>query len=438
MRVGRLPSDDDTCGWVRTLPPRTRPVRSAAGALDADWVIVGAGYTGLAAARRLATLHPGHAILVVDAQRAGESAAGRNSGFAVEISPSPNVSDAPAARIYGRSYRLNTFGLEILRDLVRAHDIDCDWREVGKYQSAAEAHHEGRLDTFARHLAELEIPHAVLDREALSTRLGTSHYRRAVHTRQTVLVQPAALTRGLAFNLPANVTLLEESPLLAIEHRPRLTLTCREATIRAGRLILATNSYLPEFGFFQNGLVRFTLTAALTRPLTDEEHARIGAPDPWGVISIHRFGATVRYTADRRIMVRNTFEYWPALSMTRSELLERRDILRRSFEARFAALADVPFEFIWSGVVCVSRNMTAAFGQVADGVYAAGGCNAGGIARGTALGTLIADHASGHGSGRLDDALALPRPAWVPSPPWLGPLVKADLKRRQRGLGAEI
>jgi glycine/D-amino acid oxidase-like deaminating enzyme len=189
---------------------------------------------------------------------------------------------------------------------------------------------------------------------------------------------------------------------------------------------------------FRNGLVRFTLVAALTRPLTLEEHERIGAPDPWGVISIHRFGATVRYTADRRIMIRNTFEFWPELSMTRSELLARRGVLRKSFELRFPALVDVPFEYIWSGVVCVSRNLTAAFGKVAEGVYAAGGCNAGGIARGTALGTLIADHAAGQGSPRLEDALSLPRPAWVPPPPILGPAVKADLWRRRRGLGAEL
>ena len=438
MRVGRLPSDDDTCGWVRTLPARARPVRWASGHLDADWVIVGAGFTGLAAARRLAMHYPGQSIVVVDAQRVGESAAGRNSGFAVEVSPSPNAIAGPAEKIYGRSYRLNSLGLGLLRDQVREHAIACDWQEAGKYQAAAAAHHDARLDAFAGHLAELAVPHAVLDREALRVRLGTGHYRRAVHTRQTVLVQPAALVRGLAFNLPANVTLLEESPVLAIEPRPRPTLTCREGTISAGRLILATNSYLPEFGFFRNGLVRFTLTAALTRPLTADEHARIGAPDPWGVISIHRFGATVRYTVDRRIMVRNTFEFWPELSMNRTELLARRAILRRSFEARFAALSDVPFDYIWSGVVCVSRNMTAAFGEVADGIYAAGGCNAGGIARGTALGTLIADHAAGHGSARLDEALALPKPAWVPSAPWLGPLVKADLVRRRRGLGSDL
>jgi glycine/D-amino acid oxidase-like deaminating enzyme len=435
--VGRLPSDDDTCGWVRTLPPRDRPVRRVVGRVSADWVVVGCGYTGLAAARRLAERHPGQSIVVVDAQRAGESAAGRNSGFAVEVSPSPNVV-TEARKSYGRSVRLNQLGLSALGRLVADHRIACDWRPAGKYQSAAEVHHLPRLDAFARHLEDLGLPHAVMDGEALAARLGTRHYRRAVHTQQTVLVQPAALARGLAFSLPPSVRLFEESPVLAFETGRKIVLSCPDGTIEAGRMILATNSYLPEFGFFERGLVRFTLTAALTRPLTEDEHQGLGAPKPWGVISIHRFGATVRYTDDHRIMIRNTFEFWPRLSMTRSELLRRRRVLRDAFETRFPSLAAVPFDYLWSGVVCVSRNLTAAFGKVADGVYAAGGCNAGGIARGTALGLLIADHACGHGSGRLDDALALPAPAWVPPRPLLDAAVAFDLARRRKGLGAEL
>jgi len=435
--VGRLPSDDDTCGWVRTLPARDRPVQRVTGRVSADWVVVGCGYTGLAAARRLAEHHPGQSIVVVDAQRAGESAAGRNSGFAVEVSPSPNpVTDA--RKSYGRSVRLNQLGLSTLGRLVGEHRIACDWRPAGKYQSAAEAHHLPRLQTFARHLQDLGLPHAVVDGDALAARLGTRHYRRAVHTQQTVLVQPAALARGLAFSLPSQVGLFEESPVLSFDTRGKIVLACPEGRIEAGRMILATNSYLPEFGFFERGLVRFTLTAALTRPLTEDEHEGLGAPEPWGVISIHRFGATVRYTDDRRIMIRNTFEYWPQLSMTRSELLKRRRILREAFEARFPSLSGVPFDYLWSGVVCVSRNLTAAFGKVADGVYAAGGCNAGGIARGTALGLLIADYACGHASGHLDDALSLPAPAWVPPRPLLDAAVAADLARRRQGLGAEL
>jgi glycine/D-amino acid oxidase-like deaminating enzyme len=437
-RIPLLPRDDDRCGWVKALPPRPRPVTRVAGKVDVDWAIVGAGYTGLAAARRLAEIAPGRSVAVIEAGRAGEGAAGRNSGFAVEISPSPRKRvDSPEAA-YRRAVQINQHGLAILERTIRAEGIACDWSPIGKHQCAAEPRHFERLDRFAEHLAVLGLPHRRLDGDELRARLGTPHYKRGVHTAGTVLVQPAALSRGLAMTLPAAVTLFEESPVLALETTGAIRLTCAGGTVRAGRLILATNAYLPLFGAFRNRLISFTLTNALTRPLSDDEHRALGAPEPWGVISIHRFGATVRYTADRRIMLRNTFEYWPQMAMTPEALHQRQAIAESALRARFPMLPDLTIEHFWSGVICASRNLTAAFGEIAPGVHAAGCCNAGGIARGTALGTLIADQAVGVGSPLLDAVRAIAPPAWVPPRPFLDLAVAIDLKRRRRGLGAEL
>ena len=437
-RVARLPRNDDSCGWVALLAPRPVPVRRVRGTMSFDWAIVGAGYAGLAAARRIAELAPGESIAVIDAGRAGEGAAGRNSGFAVEISPSPMRKIVSPEAAYRRAVRINAHGLALLRQAVDARRIDCDWRPVGKYQAAAEPHHFARLDAFAGHLAALGLPHRRLEAEELHARLGTSHYRRAVLTEGTVLVQPAALARGLATSLPEAATLLEESPVETWSPGPPIRLACPGGTVRAKRLILATNAWLPQFGAWRNGLVSFTLTAALTRPLTDAEHRAIGAPEPWGVISIHRFGATVRYTADRRILVRNSFEYWPRMAMTPAETAARLPAIEASFRARFPMLTQVGFEHLWSGVIAASRNFSAGFGTLAPGVFATGGCNAGGIARNTALGALIADHALDHASELLASVRAMPSPAWVPPRPFLDIGAAIDLRRRRRGLGAEF
>ncbi len=437
-RVAQLPRNDETCGWANLLPPRPRPVRRVAGSMHFDWAIVGAGYAGLAAARRIAELAPGQSIAVIDAGRAGEGAAGRNSGFAVEISPSPKARvDSPEAT-YRRAIRINAHGLDLLKRAVDAHGIDCDWRPSGKHQCAAEPHHFARLDAFARHLDVLGLPYRRLDAEELRARLGTAHYRRAVLTAGTVLVQPAALARGLAMTLPDAVTLLEESPVEAWTAGPPIRLSCPGGAVTARRLILATNAWLPQFGAYRNRLVSFTLTAALTRPLTEAEHRALGAPEPWGVISIHRFGATVRYTADRRILIRNSFEYWPRMAMTPAETAARLPDIEASFRARFPMLRDVGFEHLWSGVIAASRNFSAGFGTIAPDVFAAGGCNAGGIARNTALGALIADHALDAGSDLLTAARAMPPPAWVPPRPFLDIGAAIDLRRRRRGLGAEF
>lgn len=437
-RVDMLPRNDDTCGWANLLPPRPKPVRRVAGAMGFDWAIVGAGYAGLAAARRIAELAPGDTIAVIDAGRAGEGAAGRNSGFAVEISPSPKRKIGSPEAAYRKSIRINAHGLGLLKQAVDAHGIDCDWHAAGKHQAAAEPHHFARLDAFAGHLDALGLPYRRLDAQELRARLGTSHYRRALLTAGTVLVQPAALSRGLAMTLPEGVTLLEESPVEAWSAGPPCRLSCPGGTVEAKRLVLATNAWLPRFGAFANGLVSFTLTAALTRRLTEAEHRAIGAPEPWGVISIHRFGATVRYTADRRILLRNSFEYWPRMAMTPAETAARLPGIEASFRARFPELREVGFEHLWSGVIAASRNFSAGFGTIAPGVFAAGGCNAGGIARNTALGALLADHALDNPSDLLEAVRGLPRPAWVPPRPFLDLGAAIDLRRRRRGLGAEF
>jgi len=437
-RIALRPENDDTCGWVRLLPPRTRPVRRVAGRMDFDWAVIGAGYAGLAAARRLAELAPGASIAVIDAGRAGEGAAGRNSGFAVEISPSPARHVADPQATYRRAVAINRHGLDLLAARVTADRIACDWRPVGKVQAAAEPHHLPRLERFAAHLAALGLPHRRIEAEELRTRLGTAHYRAAVWTAGTVLVQPAALARGLALALPAAVTLLEESPVLTLAAGARPELTCPGGSVVAGGVILATNSFLPQFGAFRNGLVSFTLTAGLTRPLTDTEHQALGAPDPWGVISIHRFGATVRYTADRRILLRNSFEYWPRMNMAPRDLAARLGMITRSFGARFPMLRDVGIEHLWSGTIAASRNLTAAFGTVAPNLHAVGGCNAGGIARNTALGALIAEHALDQRSALAEDVARMATPAWVPPRPFLDIGAALDLARRRRGVGAEL
>ena len=75
--------NDNNCGWINDLVPRTN-IKTLTKNEDCDWLIVGAGYTGLSAARKLSLLHPTKKIIIVDSQLAGEGASGRNSGYLVD------------------------------------------------------------------------------------------------------------------------------------------------------------------------------------------------------------------------------------------------------------------------------------------------------------------------------------------------------------------
>ena len=75
--------NDKFCSWINDLPKRDN-IKILNKDLSCDWLIIGAGYTGLSAARKLSELNPGQKIIIVDAQLAGEGASGRNSGYLVD------------------------------------------------------------------------------------------------------------------------------------------------------------------------------------------------------------------------------------------------------------------------------------------------------------------------------------------------------------------
>ena len=75
--------NDTGCSWINDLDRRAN-IKDLDKDKSCDWLIVGAGYTGLSAARKLSELHPNQKIIVVDAQLAGDGASGRNSGYLVD------------------------------------------------------------------------------------------------------------------------------------------------------------------------------------------------------------------------------------------------------------------------------------------------------------------------------------------------------------------
>ena len=118
-----LPADDRTNGWSAILP-RREPRLPASQPASFDWLVVGAGYAGLSAARRLALLNPTQSVALLEAQQVGEGAHGRNAGFAIDL-PHNNDHDPDNLQKGLRHIRLSRYGIGLLDDLVASHAIDC-------------------------------------------------------------------------------------------------------------------------------------------------------------------------------------------------------------------------------------------------------------------------------------------------------------------------
>ncbi len=419
------------------MPERPAP-RSLEGDRNCDCVIIGAGVTGLAAARRLAAHRPDWDIAVLDELRVGDGAAGRNSGFVMDLGHYQ-----PARGVEGNrsSIELSRFGQSLLRDLVASADIECQWSECGRYHVAVEPIGMRKLDAFA-HSLELMGEHFVrLSADELSERLGTSYYSAGLQVDGGAMVQPAALAVGLAKSLPENVRLYENTSAKHILPGSPHRVVTERATLAPTHLVLANNGSVRQLGYLRGRVVPLFTFASLSRPLTSSEQSSLGGLREWGAIPEERMGSTLRRTQDQRLLLRATVSYTSDADANAgsAELLARaRGTHRRSFDARFPMLRDVELEHTWGGKLGMTLNDTHCFGTVGERIHAAAGYNGVGLAMGTALGTLLADHVSDVESQLLRQVRALPTATWMPPDPLLGVGLRAYTSWLKYRAGAEL
>ncbi|KAB0495303.1 NAD(P)/FAD-dependent oxidoreductase [Pseudomonas vancouverensis] len=429
--IVNLPHDDRSCGWYAALP-EPRPAKRLVGEQKADYVVIGAGFAGLAAARRLAEHKPESRILLVDAQRVGYGASGRNSGFVIDL-PHKFALEHPDPQHKQRLLGLNRAAIDQLQTLIGRHGIECQWSHAGKYQGAVGERGLAYLRHFEKLMSDLGEPYRVVERQELAGVLGSNYYSRAIFTPGCYLMQPAALVRGLGASLPENVEVLEESPIQRLEKDAagNWILDGKEGLIRTPTVLLGTSIFTQEFGYLRNRLLPVMTFASWTRPLTDAEMASVGAQADWGLTPADHAGTTVRMTQDRRLIIRNTYKHVPRYgrSINDSTRLKIREDHNAAFLARYPQLAHVPFTHTWGGVYAISRNFTNFFGKLDDGVFATACDNGVGAAWGTISGTLLADKALGADSQRLQDIQAVTgMPSRNPPEPFLGLGVRSRIR----------
>ena len=124
--------NDNNCGWIKDLSPRNNVITLNKN-YECDWLIVGAGYTGLSAARKLAELHPSQKIIITDSQLAGEGASSRNSGYLVDTTLNDGFTSNKELSNYKKKANIYNLGIEVVKKFIKEYQVDCDWNECGKY-----------------------------------------------------------------------------------------------------------------------------------------------------------------------------------------------------------------------------------------------------------------------------------------------------------------
>ena len=262
----------------------------------------------------------------------------------------------------------------------------------------------------------------------LKKRLGTNFYNIALYTKGGILLHPGKLVRAMVDTLPENVSLYENSSLLNWK-KVNDTVICnfKNGSVKTKKVIFATNGFLKSLGIKSNYNFPITLTASMTRSLTNEEFDLIGKPKEWGILPVRPMGATIRMTKDRRILIRNTAEVYNPYQMPQSELNKRSLKQKVGIKKRFPQLPDDIIQSSWSGIVSRTRNSSQIFEKIDENIFAAGCYNGSGIGVGTLFGEQIAIKASNENTKEIETIEARKKPTWLPPDPFLSFGVKTRL-----------
>ena len=411
--------NDNKCSWINDLEERTN-IKTLSKNITCDWLIIGAGYTGLSAARKLSDLHPDKKIIIVDAQLAGEGASGRNSGYLVDTTLNDGFTSNKDFLSYKKKTDIYKLGIDTVKKFIKTYQVECDWNESGKYFASTKNKDQKILINFSKTLKKLGFKNNLLNREDLKNRLGTNFYNLALYTEGGILLHPGKLVRAMIDTLQNNVELYENSPL--IDWKNSLDkVHCRfiNNDIITNKIIFCTNGFLKSLGIKTNYNFPLTLTASMTRVLSDGEFKSIGEPNEWGVLPVRAMGATIRMTRNKRILIRNTAEVHNPFLMSDDKLNKRSIYHKLGIKKRFPTLPDDIIESSWSGIVSRTRNSSQIFEKIGKNVFVAGCYNGSGIGVGTLFGEQIAIKASNERTDEIDIIESRNKATWLPPQPFL-------------------
>lgn len=402
-------------GPVGDAPPKTAlPAR-------ADVAVIGGGYTGLAAARALAK--DGATVTLLEADRIGGGASGRNGGF---VLPGYKAELGAIVRRHGvevarRLFEASLAAIGFVERLVVEEGIACDWHRPGSVTLAAKPGHLAGLRA-EQELLRREFGHRteLLGPQEIRSEIGSAGYHGGLVDPVAGAIQPAQYCRGLALAAArAGALLCEGARVTALARRgPRWTVTTSSGVVEAGEVLVATNGYTGRLvPWLARRVVPVGSFIVATAPLAPHLAARL---IPRGRVMsdtrnlLHYF----RLSADRRLVFGGRAAFRP------EALDESIRVLGRDLVAVFPELAGVPLEFGWGGTLGFTLDHLPHAGRV-QGIGYALGYGGHGVALASWLGDQVGRALGGKGEWPVLSTLRFPPVPLYQGRPWFLPAAGA-------------
>ena len=391
---------------------------------SADVAIIGAGYTGLAAARQLA--RAGADVVVLEREHIGFGASSRNGG---QVLTGLKVEAASLVTRYGEARARQLFEVALesiarLEALVSEEAIDCEYSRVGHIQAAWKAKH---FDAFRdeQSLLTRVFAHRVelVSRADQRSEIGSDAYHGLLVDERSGALNPAKYVQGLSrAAVRAGAALVSGVAVTGARKRgDRWHVATSHGDVQARDVFLATDGYSHGAApALQRRFISIGSYVIATEPLT-AAHSEALLPRRRMAFDSKNFLYYFRVTSDRRLLFGGRAEFsTPGPETTRHAAA----ILRQGMTTIFPELAKARIEYAWGGFVAFTRDQMPRAG-VLDGAYYAGGYCGHGVAMATHLGEQIARRMAGES---IDHPLFDDRFAAIPMyrcTPWFLPLVGA-------------
>ncbi|MDH3689126.1 MAG: FAD-binding oxidoreductase [Gammaproteobacteria bacterium] len=393
--------------WAHTAAPApdTAPLEEEK---HADVVVIGGGYTGLSTALRLAQRKV--KVVVLEAEQTGYGGSGRNAGHCSPtfIFYTPNQIVELLGPDFGpRMVQLQSDAANLVFGLIKQYDIDCEAAQNGVIYAAHTPSKLAACEALCNQYAKLGKQCVILDRDRTNALTGSDKYHGAWFHPEGGHLNPLGYARGLARAvIEEGGQIYTSSPVTTVHPEgARWRAVTTRGSVLADKVVIGTNAYTGDFWprlnetFYR--LVAFNVASS---PL-GENVRRTVLPQNNNVQDTRKDTHYYKIDKDGRIVTGTVVNWRRGIDQQYS--FEK---FGRRFSYLFPQIGELQWQYMWHGYLAMMPRKLPSLYELAPGVITAIGYSGRGVPTATAMGTVLADFASGAAPKELALPLSTAKP----------------------------